>query len=203
MNGTPRILNRILIGILGIMLLAAGILLMLLAAIPAVGQWWQGWAGSLWAAAQGAFDRTRFPGRPESWLWIAAAAVVVFVIVAMVAWVAQQGKGRSNVLVADDDDGSAPGDVSIGGAMAEQALRAALAERSDLTSATVATYEVNGTPGLRVRIQPRQGVAPHALADEVSRLVDALDAVTGKRTPVLLHIVAGARAKFTRAERVR
>jgi hypothetical protein len=203
MNGTPRILNRILIGILGIILLAIGILLMLLATVPAVGGWWQGWAGSFWALLQEAFDRTRFPGSSESWLWIAAAAVVVLLIVVMVAWVSQQGKGRANTLVAADDEGAVPGEVTIGGALAEQALRAALAERADLTGASVATYEVKGIPGLRVRIQPRQGVAPHALADNVSRLVEALDQVTGKKSPVLVHIVAGTRAKFTRAERVR
>ena len=37
MNNTPRVLNRILIGILGIRLLAIGVLLMLLASVPAVG----------------------------------------------------------------------------------------------------------------------------------------------------------------------
>jgi hypothetical protein len=58
-------------------------------------------------------------------------------------------------------------------------------------------------PGLRIRIEPRQGVEPMLLAEEVSRLVEALDFVIGKRTPVLLHIASGARAKLTRAERVR
>ena len=37
MNNTPRVLNRVLIGILGIMLLAIGVLLVLLATVPAVG----------------------------------------------------------------------------------------------------------------------------------------------------------------------
>lgn len=203
MNQTPRLLNRILIGILGLKLLAIGILLLLLATVPAVASWWHGWSGSVWSVMQSVFDRTRFPGRSESWVWIVAAAVLVLLIVAMVAWVAQQGKGRVNILVADDDDGEVPGDVTIGGAFAEQALRSALAERTDLTGSAVATYEVRGGPGLRIRIEPRQGVEPHALADEVGQLVEALDAVTGKPTPVLLHIASGPRARFTRAERVR
>jgi hypothetical protein len=46
-------------------------------------------------------------------------------------------------------------------------------------------------------------VAPHLLATDVSALVEALDAVIGKRTPVLIHIGAGARSRFSRAERVR
>lgn len=34
-------------------------------------------------------------------------------------------------------------------------------------------------------------------------MVEALDLVIGKKTPVLVHMVSGARAKFTKAERVR
>lgn len=203
MNGTPRVLNRILIGIIGLKLLAVGILLVLLATVPSVGSWWQGWSAGAWRRAQEVFARTLFPGRAESWLWIVVAAVLVAVIVLMVAWVAQQGKGRSSILVADIDDSEVDGAVRIGGGVAEQALKAALAERPDLAGVSVATYEVRGQTSLRIRLQPRQGVAPHELAVEVSRLVEAMDAVIGKKTPVMLHIGAGARAKFTRAERVR
>jgi hypothetical protein len=56
---------------------------------------------------------------------------------------------------------------------------------------------------LKVRLLPRQGVAPHLLADEVYTLVAALEQVVGKKIPVLIHIGAGARTRFSRAERVR
>ncbi|MHA7221718.1 hypothetical protein ACX80S_05260 [Arthrobacter sp. RHLT1-20] len=203
MNSTPRILNRILIGILGVKLLVTGILLILLAGVPAVGRWWQAWSAGVWSNWRDAFEITRFPGRTESWLWIALAVVLLAVIGAMVAWAAQQGKGRANLLVSEADPGEVPGNVRIGSGVAEQALRAALADRQDLAGATVATYEYRGEPALRIRVQPRQGVAPHILAAEVSGLVEALDAVIGKRTPVLIHIGAGARSRFGRAERVR
>lgn len=203
MNSTPRILNRILLGILGAKLLVIGGLLILLAAVPAVGRWWQGWSAGAWSGVRGLVDQTRIPGRPESWLWILIVVLLLAVIAAMVAWLAQQGKGRANLLVAEDDAGDVPGNVRIGGGVAEQALRAALADRPDLAGATVGTYEFDGEPALRIRVQPRQGVAPHALAAEVSALVEALDAVVGKRTPVLIHLGAGARSRFGRAERVR
>ncbi|MGO4493135.1 hypothetical protein AB4Y86_13750 [Arthrobacter sp. 2YAF22_2] len=203
MNGTPRLLNRILLGILGAKLLVIGTLLVLLATVPAVGNWWQGWSGQVWTDIRGLFERTRFPGRPESWLWIVMVVLLVVVIGVMVAWLAQQGKGRANLLVAEDDAGEVPGSVRIGGSVAEQALKAALADRPDLAGAMVATYDFGGEPALRIRVQPRQGVAPHTLAAEVSALVEALDAVIGKRTPVLIHIGSGARSRFGRAERVR
>ncbi|MBT2514857.1 hypothetical protein [Arthrobacter sp. ISL-30] len=203
MNGTPRTLNRILIGTLGVILIAIGLLLLMLATIPAVASWWQGWSGGAWARTQELLAQTRFPGRSESWLWIVVAVVLALIIGAMVAWVAQQGKGRANDLVVDTDDGDAEGTVVIGGGVAEQALKAALADRQDLAGVSVATYDVKGRPGLRIRIEPRQGVEPQVLAAEISRLIEALDAVIGKRTPVLVHIASGARAKLTRAERVR
>ncbi len=203
MNGTPRALNRVLLFIIGVKLLAVGVLLLLLATVPAVAAWWHGWSATAWAGMENAFRQTRFPGREESWLWIVAGAVLVAIIIAMIAWLSQQGKGRANLLIASDDDSHINGEVRIGGGVAEQALRAALAGRTDLAAASVATYEVRGRPGLRIRIQPRQGVAPHLLAAEISQLVDALDLVIGQKTPVLVHMVSGARSRFTKAERVR
>lgn len=203
MNNTPRLLNRILIGLLGIKLLAAGVLLMLLAGVPAAATWWHGWSAGAWADLRGFFERTRFPGRQESWLGLVAVVLLVLMIALMVAWIAQQGKGRTGLLVAEEDPGEVPGNVRIGSGVAEQALRAALADRPDLAGATVTTYQVGGEPALKIRVQPRQGVAPHALVAEVSALVEALDAVIGKRTPVLIHLSSGARSRFGRAERVR
>lgn len=203
MNGTPRALNRVLLFIIGFKLLAVGLLLLLLATVPAVAAWWHGLAAGVWAEAENAFRQTRFPGREESWLWIVAGVVLVVVIVAMIAWLSQQGKGRANLLVASSDDSDVDGEVGIGGGVAEQALRSALAERTDLAGASVATYEFRGRPGLRIRVQPRQGVAPHLLAAEISQLVEALDLVIGRKTPVLVHMVSGARSRFTKAERVR
>ena len=203
MNSTPRLLNRILIGILGLNLLAVGILLMLLATVPAVGSWWQSWSGGVRDSANRLFDGTTFPGRQGSWLWIVLSLVLVLVIGLMVAWVAQQGKGRSGLLLAAEDPGGVPGDVRIGSGVAEQALKNALAGRPDLASATVSTYEVRGQPALKIRLHPRSGVAPHLLAEDASALVAALDEVIGQKTPVLVHIAAGARTRFSRAERVR
>jgi hypothetical protein len=203
MNSTPTLLNRILIAVLGLKLLAAGVLLILLATVPAVASWWHSWSAGVWAGANQAFSATRFPGRSESWLWILVALVLLVLIGLMVAWVAQQGKGRADLLALEYDPGEVPGDVRIGGGVAEQALKHALANRPDLAGATVATYDVKGTPALKIRLLPRQGVAPHLLADEVQALVAALEAVVGKRIPVLIHIGAGARTRFRRAERVR
>ncbi len=203
MNGTPRGLNRVLLALIGLLFLAAGGLLIALAAVPAAGLWWRGWAQPATQQLAALAARTTLPGQGSSWIWIVASLLLVLLIVPMVAWVANQGKGRANILAEGYDEDGAPGRVAISGAVAEQALKTALAERTDLVGATITTYEVQGQPGLKVRVLPRQGVSPHKIAAEVSALVDALDLVMGQQTPVLISIGAGARAKFTRAERVR
>jgi len=203
MNNTPRVLNRVLIGILGIILLAIGVLLILLATVPIVGVWWHEWAGGVLSFWLDLFERTQFPRRQGSWLWLAICLALLVVLGLMIAWIAQQGKGRTSLLVTEEDPGEVPGNVGISGGVAEQTLRAALADRPDLAGVTVAAYEISGEPALKIRVEPRQGVAPHRLAAEVSALVEALDAVIGKRTPVLIHIGSGARSRFGRSERVR
>lgn len=203
MNETPRVANRILLTIFGLVLLAAGALAIALAAIPGFAACWQGWAGPLVRQLRDIAANTSLPGQNSSLIWIGVAVALVLLIIGMIAWVANQGKGRTTVLAADEESGEAEGLVSINGSVAEQLLRQALGERGDLLGATVTTYEVKGQPGLKVRVLPRQGVAPHKVAAEVSGLVAALDELLGQRTPVLLSIGSGARTRFTKAERVR
>lgn len=203
MNETPRVANRILLSIFGLLLLTAGALATGLAVFPGFASWWQGWAGPLVKQLRDVAANTSLPGQNSSLIWIGVAVVLVLLIIGMIAWVANQGKGRTTILAADDEIGEADGLVSINGSVAEQLLRQALGERTELLGATVNTYEVKGQPGLKVRVLPRQGVAPHKVAAEVSALVEALDELLGQRTPVLLSIGSAARARFTKAERVR
>ena len=73
MNNTPRTLNRILIGILGLKLLAIGLLLVVLSTVPAAGSWWQQWSAGVWSGMSQLLQRTNIPGRQESWLWMVIA----------------------------------------------------------------------------------------------------------------------------------
>lgn len=220
MNQTPRTINRILLALFGFILMAAGAFTAALA-VPAVARWWEAASVEAGRAIGRLLDATTLEGQRDSWLWLVLALLMVLTVILMITWIANQGKGRSGVLAHDggahhsggrDDDGThagspgngtAAGDVTINSAVAEQALKAALAERVDLVNSSVSTWEFKGQPALKIRVFPRQGVAPYVVAEEVSALVQALDVTLGTQTPVLISISSGARTRFTRAERVR
>lgn len=203
MNGTPRAWNRFLLTIIGSILLAIGALAMALALIPPVVDWWGSAAGQLQTQVHELFERTTLEGQRDSWLWIVLAILTVLLVVGMVGWAANQGKGRSSDFAGDFGTEREGGRVLINGSVPEQAIKTALAERTDLVNSTAITYRTKGTSTLRIRLFPRPGVAPYTLAEDVTELVLALDSAVGLSTPVLISMSAGARSRFVRAERVR
>lgn len=204
MNSTPRALNRILLGLCGLVLMLAGTCGAALAYAPSFAGPWQ--PVTLQAGIQ--IDRIRqgttLDGQKDSWLWIVLAAALLLVAVLGIAWIAAQGRGRAGVFAytpGPANDG-APGSVTLTAGAAEQALRAALLERNDLANAVVTTWDFRGGPALKVRLFPRKGVSPYAITAVATELIEALDLVAGQRTPVLISISSGARSLFTRTERV-
>ena len=139
-------------------------------------------------------------------LLAAVAAVFLIVVIGMVTWIGNQGKGRASTLLdyqGNPDDDGAAGAVRLSCAVAEQALKSALQERTDLVGVTVASYDFRKQTAIKIRVLPRQGVSPHVVASDITDLVAALDKLLGFEVPILLSIGSGARSRFTKAERVR
>jgi hypothetical protein len=202
-NGTPRMLNRVLLCIVGAALAASGAFLLLLAAVPAAAARWRSTAARTGAWLDALLARTTLEGQRDSWLWLVLAVLMLLLVVLALGWVAAQGRGRTAVYAYDDGGAPVPGTVTVSAALAEQALKRAFGQRTDLLAATVSTYEFRGSPALKIRLLPRKGVAPHLLASEASALVQALDQVAGVRPPVLISISTGARTRFSHSDRVR
>lgn len=206
MNGTPRGLNRFLLSLIGLVLLAAGSGLVVLATVPSAAAWWQGFARNQVAWLRYYADNSRLILTSQSWVWFAVAAVLLVTAIVMISWISSQGRGRASTLLdypGDADDDGAAGAVRLSCAVAEQALKSALLERTDVFSVSVTSYDFRRQTALKVRVLPRQGVAPHLLARDITELVGALDELLGFEVPVLLSIGSAARSRFTKAERVR
>ncbi|MBG6217839.1 hypothetical protein IWX75_002307 [Arthrobacter sp. CAN_A6] len=207
MNSTPRALNRILLGFCGLVLMLAGTCGAALAYVPGSAGPWQEFTLQAGLQADRIRQGTTLDGQEDSWLWIVLAAALLLVAVLGTAWIAAQGRGRTGVFAytpgpAGSDAAGAAGSVTLTAGAAEQALRAALLEGNDLVNAVVTTWDFHGGPALRVRLFPRKGVSPYAIAAVTTELIEALDLVAGRRTPVLISISSGARSRFTRPERV-
>lgn len=206
MNGTPRGFNRFLLSLLGLLLLVGGAGLATVSAAPAAARWWQNYAGAqvAWLAALDA--RTRLQMTSQSWIWLVCAVFFLVVVIVMISWIANQGKGRAGTLLdyqGNADDDGAAGAVKLSCAVAEQALKSALLERTDLYGVSVTSYDFRKKTAIKVRVLPRPGVAPQEVAADIVEMVAVLNELLGMEVPVLLSIGAGARSRFTKAERVR
>ena len=113
MNQTPRGLNRVVLALLGLVLMLLGALAVALAAFAPAAGWWQQAMAGTGAWLRGLLQTSTLPGQQDSWLWPAAALGLVVLIVLLVAWAAQQGRGRLSTLVVDYDGGGVPGVVSL------------------------------------------------------------------------------------------
>ncbi|GAA1888541.1 hypothetical protein GCM10009715_38040 [Paeniglutamicibacter psychrophenolicus] len=203
MNQTPRLLNRLVISLLGLMLLAGGLNAVLVASSEGYARGWRNVASDLGAWFDAMLARTTLPGQKDSWLWIVVAALLICAILLMLWWIAVQGRGRGGDYVSRFiPDGAMPGRVEISQSTVEQALRHFLGRRSDMVSINVSVWELEPEVGLRIKVQPRKGTAPGALGRDVARAARLAQDALGVGGPVLIYLVVGTRSRFARTERV-
>ncbi|ALE93743.1 hypothetical protein AOC05_17735 [Arthrobacter alpinus] len=199
MNGTRRGLNRALLALVGLLLIAAGPLAVLAGSSQEFAQAWTRTGTDFWARVQEQLAAAKIPGQETSWWTVAVMGVLVVSAILLVCWIVSQGGGRTNQLARDDGDA---GTTTVETAVASQAIKAALAGNKQVLSASVQSWQVKGGSGLKISLQARKGASPRELAEVLDELVNGLDALLGKEIPVLIRIKAGTRSRFARTERV-
>jgi len=205
MNRTPRALNRVLLAVLGVLLVLCGAHLVLVALVRPYAEVVGERLARVNDGVQAVLSATRSSGREASWLWLAVAALAVIAVVLLIVWAVVQGRGRTTMFSREAvRDGDGRGVVDIAAAVPETLLKQALSGRQDVLRVAISAWDQPGeAAGLRLKVQPRPGADPLRLADDVERLVLALDERLGARGPVVLELVTGARARFAATERVR
>ncbi|PQZ89055.1 hypothetical protein CQ018_16035 [Arthrobacter sp. MYb227] len=203
MNLTPRPLNRLLCAIFGVLIMVIGIHLLLISTISGYARWWRAFAGEVGQTSLQILRNTTLAGQKDSWLWILIAMGLIIIILLMIWWIAVQGRGRVNEYVNSYfQDDPVPGRIEITDAAVEQILRTILGKRTDIVSLSLTLWENTPTPGIRVKVQPRSGVAPAELGAQVALAVRETQELMGVSGPIVVHLAAGARARFARSERV-
>ncbi|MFV9423946.1 hypothetical protein [Microbacterium sp. S1037] len=189
MNATRRGLNRLVLFLVGVVLLAAGALALAVALLPGGADTWttvmggfQGWLESL--------------GR-ESAGWGAVAAFVVLALVLIVIASAAV-RGRRQAPLQSTGSDSAEGRITVTDGFAAEALKNALAERDEILSSRISAGEIQRESVLHVAVTPRQNTSPRQVAEHIDTLVTNLAALTGQNLRAYISIHSGLRAKLAR-----
>lgn len=202
MNGTPRGLNRVLLGAFGLVLIGTGILSAWSGASAGFARSLTQHASAAWVHVQEQLAAARIPGTDTSWWSVALVAALLLCAVLLVAWIAAQGRGRTNQLARRHGEN---GDTTVDAAVAAQMIKAALAENPQILATSVQAWNCKTAAdgaGLKITLQARKGSSPAEVGSAVERQVELLDRLLGTRVPVLIRIKAGTRTKFSRTERV-
>ena len=198
MSSTHRWLNRTLLAVLGLMLVAVGALTAAAGLVPDVAEAWT----SIGATAVNGLPALLASApltADTSWWTIAALALVVVCAALLIGWIASQGGGRTSTV---GRQVSAMGNTTVETSLVADALRTALEENGQILAVAVSSWRVRRQTGLRVRVQPRRGASPGAVVAAANEAIAGLDTLLGERIPVLVSVQTGARTRFTRTRRV-
>jgi uncharacterized membrane protein len=204
MNDTNRALNRALIAVVGIVLIAVGGVVAAASIVPAIADGWRdgsdaagGWIGDLLA-------NTGMAGGDHSWMLVAIVAAAALVVVLLLVFALRQGRGHTRTLVSRGEDRkSKSGDADAGyvrvdAAVARQLIEEALSGHPGIVSSSVSAYRVRSVPALKVAVTVRRGVSPADVREYVDGVVARWDELLGEETPVLVTIGSGLVARMAR-----
>ncbi|GAA4678572.1 hypothetical protein [Frondihabitans cladoniiphilus] len=191
MTTSNRFLNRLFLAVTGLIVLAVGVFLVLVALPGNVLLSWTKSARGQVATSLRDTPLTGFGATGGSWLTgLLAVLCLVVVIVALVA-IFTRGRGRIDRILESDDTS---GRIEISSRFAETAIVDALSDRRDVTSVAVTAYRLKKAPALKVRLRVTAGSSPKPVIEAASGVVQGLDRVLGedKLIPVLLEVVGAS-----------
>jgi len=201
MNDTNRFLNRALLFLIGVILIAIGAGMVAVIAWPAAADWWTTASASAQTWVDDAIRRTMIAGSTLSWGSVGSLTAIVLLIVLLIIAMARLGGGHTRSLVRTGGQDSPAGRLVIDTGFASDALRASLDERSEILSWRISVVNVRRVPMMHLSITPRQNTSPGEIADDVDHLLDNLAALTGAEIPSYLSIHTGLRSRLAHDQR--
>lgn len=179
MSGSSRILNRVLLAVLGIAWLAAGSLVLLWHLQP--------------EPVIAALAPLAAPAAQLDWPIVAAIAGAALILIAAIH-TATRGRGRS-------DDALVAGSITVDKHAVRDVFRAELGEHPDLLDLDVQPWRVRGREAWQVTLRVRRGARLDELADRAAAAADGTRARLGAAAPILIHLSGGLRSAVAHARR--
>lgn len=200
MNTTNRGLNHTIIFLIGLLVLLLGAAAILLAALPEVASTWKDTAPTISRNVDDIFAAAPLFATGGSWLAVTAVVLLAVLIVLLLIFIIRQGNGHTSELFHDTT--TEHGATIVQSKVAKDALDNALADRDDLVSSSVSTYEIKGGTVLKIAATARRGVSPKDIAATIEQQLHALDQLLGFTVPALIQISGGFRANVAKTTRL-
>lgn len=199
MNNTNRVLNRILIAVIGLLTLLIGASLVAVATLPAIRDAYGSTAPGIHDAVTGWLKTMPLFDTGSSWGWVFVLALLVLIVILLLVFIFRQGHGRQGILLTDET--TQAGTTVIDSNVAEQAIQDDLDGRHEFVASRVSTYQVRGTPVLKISVTCRRGVSPRDVTTMIEKTLTAFDTMLGRQIPALIQISGGMRARLSRTTR--
>lgn len=197
MNDTNRGVNRIVLFIVGVVLIAAGGAVATAVLWPAAREAWQTGSSTAVKWMHETDRATRLSQTTTvSWLTLALLGALLLIVVVAVVVIARLAGGRSSTVIRDEAGDGVQGAVTIRQGFASDAITHSLASREEILSSRVSARQVRGDHVVHVSVTPRQNTSPAAIAEIVTRLIDNLATLTGRGTPTVVSIHSGVRSRL-------
>ena len=197
MNSTNRGANRLFIIIVGVLLIAAGAVGILLAALPAVTSTWKQQGGSLRSSAP-SWVGSAVTGT-ASLLVLGILLVALILVILLIVFIVRQGGGHTGRVLHRTDSPNAVTDIDL--AVPRTLLSDHLSDLPELVGNRVTAYRVKRTPMIKVSVRARRGIAPDDAAHAVVDALKALDSILGFELPAMVQISGGFRARAAKPAR--
>lgn len=179
MTRSNRSLNRFFIALIGLALIAVGIVV----------------AGPSLPPVLPDLAIPALPELTDPLLIGVAVGAAALVLLALI-WVVTRGRGERKIAYSGDG-------VSVDRHVVEALVRDALSSQSDVVRVAAHAYRIRGSVALKLRVDVRKGAALAELASVLRRRIAELDTVLGVQAPVLVHLTSGVRSSFAGERRTR
>lgn len=199
MNNTNRALNRVLIAVIGLLTLLVGAALVAIGTLPTIRAGYRSAGPVIHGNITGWLKTIPLFNTTTSWGWVLFLALLVLIVVLLLVFIFRQGHGHNDILLTEDT--SEVGTTVIRSDVAERAIQDDLDGRSEFIASRVSTYQVRGTPVLKISVTCRRGVSPREVTTLIESMLFALDALIGREVPALIQISGGFRARLSRTTR--
>jgi hypothetical protein len=200
MNNTNRALNRGVVLVIGLVVLALGAAAIAVGSLPAVSNAWKDVAPQVRTTLSGWFTSAPIAGTTVDWWWIAVLAALLVMVILLVVFIFRQGHGHTARFL--DDAPTADGSTIVDSKVAEQLVQDALDGHPELVSSHVSTYRVRRTPVLKVSATARRGVSPREVVDTVETALDSLEKLLGHPVLASVQVSGGFRARLSSTTRL-